>query len=63
MESDAPADDEEDPNDPGYAPSFAGSDLPSPADVEADLDPNLLRTLLVPLARRSPNTHWMISFW
>ena len=29
---------EEDPNDPGYAPSFAGSDLPSPSDV-ADLEP------------------------
>ena len=39
VESDTPADDEEDPNDPGYAPSFAGSDLTSPADVEANLEP------------------------
>jgi len=37
-ESDAPADDEEDPNDPGYAPSFAGSDFPSLTDVEACLE-------------------------
>lgn len=34
----APADLDEDPNDPGFAPSFAGSDLPSLEDV-ADLEP------------------------
>ena len=39
VETDAPADDEEDPNDPGYAPSFDGSDLPSPSELDEILDP------------------------
>ena len=39
VETDAPADDEDDPNDPGYAPSFGGSDLPSPSELDEILDP------------------------
>ena len=61
VETDAPADDEEDPNDPGYAPSFGGSDLPSPSEIDEILDPGPVGW--GPLARRSPNTQWMISFW
>ena len=54
VESDAPTDDEEDPNDPGYAPSFAGSDLPSPADVEADLEPEPVEDAAGPASASEP---------
>ena len=44
---------EEDPNDPGYAPSFAGSDLPSPVDVE-DLVPEPVEDAAGPASASEP---------
>ena len=54
VETDAPADDEEDPNDPGYAPSFAGSDLPSPSDVDEILDPEPVEDAAGPASASEP---------
>ena len=49
----APAEEEEDPNDPGYAPSFAGSDLPSPADI-SDLEPEPVEDVAEPASASEP---------
>ena len=53
-ESDAPADDEEDPNDPGYAPSFGGSDLPSPSELDEILDPEPVEDAAGPPSASEP---------
>ena len=54
VETDAPADDEEDPNDPGYAPSFAGSDLPSPSELDEVLDPEPVEDAAGPSSASEP---------
>ena len=38
----------------GYAPSFAGSDFPSPADVEADLEPEPVEDAAGPSSASEP---------
>ena len=54
VETDAPADDEEDPNDPGYAPSFGGSDLPSPSELDEILDPKPVEDAAGPPSASEP---------
>ena len=54
VETDAPADDEEDPNDPGYAPSFGGSDLPSPSELDEILDPEPVEDAAGPSSASEP---------
>ena len=54
VETDAPADDEEDPNDPGYAPSFGGSDLPSPSELDEILDPEPVEDAAGPASASEP---------
>ena len=54
VETHAPADDEEDPNDPGYAPSFGGSDLPSPSELDEILDPEPVEDAAGPASASEP---------
>ena len=54
VETDAPADNEEDPNDPGYAPSFGGSDLPSPSELDEILDPEPVEDAAGPASASEP---------
>ena len=42
------------PNDPGYAPSFGGSDLPSPSELDEILDPEPVEDAAGPPSASEP---------